>query len=151
MSAPFSNMTVASPCAMRWEAMAGDDRVRSCSRCQQQVFFLSGMQRDEAERLIREKAGRLCVRYFQTTDGGIMTKDCPEGLQHKRQRTAALAAGLILSLLFGLFAWTWWHSDHAPVDLQSRLRAVEPFRTIWEWLNPAPPEPPALMGKICPR
>ena len=55
------------------------------------------MTRDEAERLIVAKEGRLCVRYFQRTDGTILLKDCTVGVSKKRRRrlVAAGAAALL--------------------------------------------------------
>ena len=65
------NIRVAAPCSASWDAMTGDDRVRACGDCQKNVYNLSDLTRDEAEALIREKEGRLCVRYFQRADGTI--------------------------------------------------------------------------------
>jgi hypothetical protein len=76
----LDNIRVASPCKMEWNAMTGDERVRHCGSCNKDVFNLSGMTRDEAEALIVEKHGKLCVRYFQRKDGTILTKDCSVGI-----------------------------------------------------------------------
>jgi hypothetical protein len=150
MRTPISildNVKVSSPCSVRWESMAGDDRTRICSQCQLRVFNLSGMSRDEAEDLIRAKQGRLCVRYYQRADGTIMTSDCPKGVGRRLRRALAAAVGLFLSLVVAACAWAHWTSDRRSEQTGLRLRDREPFRTIHEWLDPSPP---VVMGVLCP-
>jgi hypothetical protein len=43
--------------------MSGDNGARFCAACGKHVHNLSAMPRDEAERLLCESAGSLCVRY----------------------------------------------------------------------------------------
>jgi hypothetical protein len=76
--------------------MTGDDRVRFCGQCEKNVYNLSSMKREEAEALILEKEGKLCIRYFQRTDGTIIVKDCPVGVRRRRRRRwfAASAAAV---------------------------------------------------------
>ena len=96
-SSLLDNVKVASPCSMSWHKMQGDDRVRFCGQCKLNVYHLSGMKRGEAESLLREHEGRLCVRYFQRADGTVMTKDCPVGLRLARKagvRMVGLAAAV---------------------------------------------------------
>jgi hypothetical protein len=144
----LDRIRVASPCPVSWYNMAGDERVRHCSHCNQHVFNLSDMSRDEAEALIRANHGGLCVRYYQRADGTVMTSDCPEARRRKHRLVAAMALGLSTFLL-GLFAW-WQLLPGASKDAEegSRLRDRQPFRAIFEWLAPEPP--PVLMGAICP-
>jgi len=95
----LDNIRVATPCSADWAKMAGDERVRACGDCQKNVYNLSDMTRDEAQALIIEKEGKLCVRYFQRADGTILLKDCVIGARRKRRRrlfavgAAALLAG----------------------------------------------------------
>jgi hypothetical protein len=98
------NIRVATPCSADWEKMTGDERVRACADCNKNVYNLSNMTRDEAEALIIEKEGKLCVRYFQRKDGTILLKDCVIGVAQKRKRrliaagaTALLAGGGVLA------------------------------------------------------
>src|SRR5689334_14925454 len=86
------NIRVASPCRADWNKMTGDDRVRACADCNKNVYNLSSMTRDEAETLILAKEGRLCVRYYQRSDGTILLKDCEVGVSQKRKRRL-IAAG----------------------------------------------------------
>ncbi|XXY46220.1 hypothetical protein WME91_40090 [Sorangium sp. So ce269] len=90
---------MASPCNASWDEMAGDDRVRFCQRCEKNVYNLSEMPRDEAERLVRAAAGDLCVRLYQRADGTVLTADCPVGVNRRRIRnmTAAAVGGGLLA------------------------------------------------------
>jgi hypothetical protein len=94
-SSPLDNLHVATPCRAAWENMAGTDQVRFCQTCAKNVYNLSMMSRDEAERLIRAKEGKLCVRFYQREDGTVLTNDCPVGARVARRRLwGGLAAGL---------------------------------------------------------
>ena len=87
------NLRIASPCEIPWDSMTGDDRSRFCGKCRLNVFNLSWMSRDEAERLLREREGRICVRYFQRLDGTVLTRDCIEGLWAARTKSLRTVAG----------------------------------------------------------
>ena len=78
---PFSKLTLefASPCPASWDEMEGDERVRFCEECKQNVYNLSEMTEDDALALIREREGRVCLRVYQRDDGTSLTKDCPVG------------------------------------------------------------------------
>jgi hypothetical protein len=91
------NIRIASPCSMDWNAMTGDERVRSCAACNKQVFNLSALTRQEAEALIVEKAGDLCANYYQRKDGTILLADCSIGIRQKRTGRV-LAAGIVALL-----------------------------------------------------
>jgi hypothetical protein len=89
----LDSVRVASPGHASWGEMLGDDRVRFCTSCEKNVFNLSAMPRDDAERLLAERMnGELCVRFFQRADGTIMTQDCPVGVTKRRRKLAVLAA-----------------------------------------------------------
>lgn len=89
----LDDVRVASPCNASWDEMLGDDRVRFCTSCEKNVFNLSAMTREDAERLLAERMnGELCVRFYQRADGTVMTQDCPVGLSKKRRKLAVLAA-----------------------------------------------------------
>jgi hypothetical protein len=83
--------------------MVGDERVRYCGSCNLHVYNLSGMTRHEAESLVTNAEGRLCVRFYRRPDGTILTRNCPVGLSAVRRR-AARAAGSVLSAALGFFA-----------------------------------------------
>lgn len=97
------NIRVATPCPADWNAMTGDERTRACGSCNKNVYNLSTLTREEAEALILEKEGRLCVRYFQRNDGTILLKDCSIGITQKRKRRV-IALGVAALLGGGVFA-----------------------------------------------
>ena len=88
----LESVRIASPCSARWDEMTGDERVRFCGHCEKDVYNLSGMAREEAERLLRERAGNICVRLYKRHDGTVITADCPVGIKRKRRRRIAAAA-----------------------------------------------------------
>ncbi len=77
----LENLHIASPCHASWDKMTGDDKARFCQTCQKNVFNLSMMTRKEAENLIRQREGNLCVQYAQREDGTVITNDCPVGME----------------------------------------------------------------------
>jgi hypothetical protein len=86
--------------------MHGDERVRFCDECKLNVYNLSALTRPQAEALVAKHEGRLCVRYFQRSDGTIITQDCGGGLRRAMQRTRRLvtaAAGAIFCALLSPF------------------------------------------------
>ncbi|HKA06551.1 MAG TPA: hypothetical protein VKD71_04785 [Gemmataceae bacterium] len=134
----LDTVRVASPCPASWQEMSGDDRVRHCSICQQAVYDLSALTRPEAEKLIRERDGRLCIRIHRRNDGKVMTRDCPVGrLQVVRRRVAA-AIGTAAVLLFTLIGWLAGRPDARAraIATVSRVREVEPIRTVVDWVEP---------------
>jgi hypothetical protein len=101
----LKNVRVAAPCTANWELMIGNDRSRFCGQCKLNVYNLSGMTRSEAESLIAQSEGRLCVRFYRRADGSILTENCPVGLRALRRRIASVykaIASAALSFLAGL-------------------------------------------------
>jgi hypothetical protein len=94
----LKQVKVAAPCPVMWSEMEGDEQVRHCKNCNHNVFNLSGLSSSEAESLLREKNGKLCVRFYQRADGSVMTKDCPRGVAALR-RQVVMAAFVMVSLL----------------------------------------------------
>ena len=62
---PLDNIHIASPCPANWDEMFGDGRKRHCGECKLNVYNLSDMTRREAEDLLINSEGRLCVRFFR--------------------------------------------------------------------------------------
>lgn len=100
---PLDNIKIASPCSQDWEAMIGVGRKRYCSECRLNVYNLSGMTRREAESLLMNSEGRLCVRFYRRQDGTILMQDCPVGWQALKKRISKTSAAFV-SLLFGLLS-----------------------------------------------
>ena len=95
-------LRIASPCtSAQWSDMKGDDRARLCTTCDKNVYNLSLMTLDEANDLIREKEGKLCIELYRRFDGTVLTADCPVGLrtirrQYLKTRAKAIAFALMI-------------------------------------------------------
>ena len=103
---PLNNVRIASPCHADWKEMYGDGRQRFCGDCKLNVYNLSGMTRDEAEALIMNAEGRLCVRFYKRADGSVITQDCPVGWIKVKQRAKVFATAvfsLMMALISGVF------------------------------------------------
>ncbi len=84
-------LQIADPCALDFQKMASLDdegRVRFCGDCQNNVYNLSAMTTAEAEAVLLEHEGELCVRYVARRDGTIQTTDCAPPRFAKQQRVA---------------------------------------------------------------
>lgn len=102
---PLDNIRVASPCPADWDQMFGDERTRFCSQCKLNVYNLSGMTRREAENLLINSEGPLCVRYFKRADGTVLTRDCPVGwaaLKRRVSKVATAVASVLIGFLSGI-------------------------------------------------
>jgi hypothetical protein len=147
----LDNIRVGTPCTAEWAAMTGDDRTRHCGDCKKTVYNLSNMTREEAQALIIEKNGRLCVRYFRRTDGTILVKnDCAVGVARKRRRRVIVASAA--AILSGASAIAYQLVPESP--RQQTLDAVE-LRTETESIGlrasearPEPAPPPAAIERF---
>lgn len=104
-SSSLKNVSVAAPCPADWERMIGNDRVRFCGQCELNVYNLSAMSQAEAEALITNTEGRLCVKFYRRKDGSIITQDCRVGLRALKRRASLIkraVATSVLSFLAGL-------------------------------------------------
>ena len=98
----LDHVSVAAPCNAKWSEMSGDDRARFCKLCSKHVYHLSAMNRAEAEALIKEKEGKVCVRFYRRADGKVLTENCPVGLRTLRDQMKWVGAGI--AALFALSA-----------------------------------------------
>ncbi len=134
----LDDVRVASPCPADWDAMAGTDQARFCDQCHKNVYNLSALTRAEAEALVLEKEGHLCVRYYARADGTVLTQDCPVGLRAVRARVArklSYAAALLLAGLTGL-----WRGNIAEAVNVTKQQAAAQARLG------KPPVPQPFMG-----
>ena len=95
----LDNVRVAAPCSADWDTMFGNERIRFCEQCQLNVYNLSEMSKAEAERLIGQAEGRLCVRFYRRRDGSIITRNCPVGLRAIKRRLSLVATAVASSVL----------------------------------------------------
>jgi hypothetical protein len=137
-TSPLDDVKIAAPCRASWERMTGNDRVRFCDSCNLNVYNLSGMSKNEAETLVGNSEGRLCVRFYRRADGTILTKNCPVGLRAVRRRVSRIA-GSIVSAVLGFFAGIGFDSALAP-----RRDATTGTIVIKEHVPPLEP----MMGDI---
>lgn len=94
----LDRVEIATPCEVPWDSLVGDDRVRHCGRCRQNVYNVEAMPRTEALRLIERGEGRLCWRLFRRPDGTVVTSDCWSRLKAARRRgTWAFLAVLVVA------------------------------------------------------
>ena len=80
---------ISSPCTVSWDGMRqtpGDERVRFCGQCRQNVYNVEALSRGEARRLIGAREGRVCVRILRRPDGTVVTADCWARLRAARRR-----------------------------------------------------------------
>ena len=149
---PLANIRVASPCRADWDKMEGDDRARFCQTCAKNVYNLSSMSKAEAENLIREKEGNLCVRFYQREDGTILTSNCPVGLKIVRRPFKWLAAGFVALMVSGaaIFAREQNTTQTAPTQARvSKPITLDTFRKvplIGNVVNYFSPQPVKVMG-----
>jgi hypothetical protein len=90
----LDDVRIASPCSADWNAMPGDDRVRTCGDCKKRVYNLVAMTRAEAEALIASRE-RPCVRLYRRRDGSVVTADCAPPLRRIRRKVAAGALAVL--------------------------------------------------------
>jgi hypothetical protein len=85
------------PCDVPWDAMPGDEQVRHCGQCKQNVYNVSSFTRAEAMRLLQ---GRVCLRIYRRPDNTVITSDCRERLRAARKRGLLVFAGVALVVLW---------------------------------------------------
>lgn len=129
-TSPLDNIRVASPCPANWDTMFGNENKRFCGNCKLNVYNLSSLTQRQAENLIRESEGRLCVRFYRRADGTILTKNCPVGwaaVKQRVSRVATAAFSLIAGLFGGLFAFSFLH--HATETTTMGQMTTLPYTT----------------------
>ena len=137
---PLEVLKIESPCLADWNTMVGDERKRFCQGCQKHVHNLSAMPRDEAERLVCESAGNLCVQMALDAEGKFVTVGY-QGSTRKRPRRGWrfwTGVGLVGAFLTGV------------VQAMTGKSPIPPTPTAL--VPPAPPSTQVtyLRGAICP-
>jgi len=140
--------------------MCGNERIRFCGECQLNVYNISEMSKAQAEQLIGQAEGRLCVRYYRRKDGSIITQNCPVGLRALKRRVSRIAAALS-SLIFTFLAGVGAHSLAGKLYLVRERPVMGDMVTTGVMvptenlplISTGPAEPPVLqvrMGKMVP-
>lgn len=153
---PLDNIEVASPCSANWDEMIGNNRARHCGECKLNVYNLSGMTRRDAENLLLNAEGRVCVRYFKRKDGTVITKDCPVGwkaIKRRVSKTAAAFASLIFAALGGIgitsFVTQTAGEDHTVgVVAVGEVKTEKEIELMGAMIYEEPEEPVAIMGDV---
>lgn len=88
---------IAIPCQVPWDSMPGDEQVRHCGQCKQNVYNVSSLTRAEAMRLV---GARACLRIYRRPDNTVITSDCRERLRAARKKGLLVFAGTLLIVLW---------------------------------------------------
>jgi hypothetical protein len=99
------DLQIASPCKVDWDSMTGDERKRFCGQCKLNVYNISSMTLPEAEKLVADAEGKVCLRMYRRTDGTVITKDCPVGVAAKIKRNVQRYAGVACAAATVLIGW----------------------------------------------
>ena len=114
---------VSKPCPAEWDAMAGDARTRFCEHCQKHVHNLSAMPLAEAERLVCESAGNLCVRFEREASGKVITLDYRPA-PPRRWTWAWIGWSTAASVVLAAFNLSWIGRRTPPVMRTTTLGSV---------------------------
>jgi hypothetical protein len=137
------------PCEVPWDGMPGDEQVRHCGQCKQNVYNVSAFTRAEALRLLRSRA---CLRIYRRPDDTVITSDCRERLRAARKRGLLVFAGALLVVLWAQICAQFvgmmglrrlvggGPTMGAPAPVPGQIAPALP-------IEPAPPPPPILMGE----
>ncbi|AIE87654.1 hypothetical protein [Fimbriimonas ginsengisoli] len=104
---PLDNLSVVRQCPAQWSRMIGDDQIRFCSHCNQNVYNLTNMSREEAKAVLSETEGKLCARFYKRGDGTIVTRDCSPAVKAGTKLKVAFVAvfgGALAALGFPILA-----------------------------------------------
>jgi hypothetical protein len=93
--------TIASPCAVPWESMSGDDAKRSCGPCRLPVHDVSQRTCRGIRALVASTGGAVRKRTWRRPDGRVPTKGCGRlrGAVERRLRFLRTAAVSLLDFL----------------------------------------------------
>ena len=139
---PLDLVKIENPCPADWNAMTGDDRSRFCAHCQKHVHDLSQMSLGDAERLVCESAGSLCVRMHRDEAGKLITLDYEQAV--RRRWTWKILAPLTAIMALG-GGWINYWIAHKPAKSAISVIAgkiAPPSRVLMgDVLGPTPQQP----------
>src|SRR5262249_26791650 len=79
-----------------WNDTKGQERFRSCAKCQMCVYNFEGLELPEAQALIYKRENRRKFTLYKRTDGKFMTCDCPVALKNRRDMILISVGGIAL-------------------------------------------------------
>ena len=134
----MDEVVIASPCIVSWDGMRGDDRVRFCGQCRQNVYNVEALDRGAARRLIEAREGRVCLRVLRRDDGTVVTADCWTRLRAARRRGVLAFVAMLIVVGFAQLG-----------AMRFGLRALGGggAPTGHATMGAPPPPPPHLMGE----
>lgn len=92
---PLEVIQIKQPCELDWDALPGDGPTRMCPRCRKQVHNLSALPREDAERLVGQRSGPMCVYFTRDPHGIVNTLEYAPGPNRTRQRWWFGLAGVL--------------------------------------------------------
>jgi hypothetical protein len=90
---------IANPCSANWAEMPGNDKVRHCPQCQLDVYNFSAMTSLETNQIVAARTGRLCARFYQRSDGTMLSENCYAGIRTGILRGSTMAAAALAALV----------------------------------------------------
>jgi hypothetical protein len=131
----LESIQIAKPCRADWNAMVGDNRARHCRSCDKNVYNLSAMSRAQAQRLILENEGHLCIQLHRRADGTVISSDCPVGISpvKKPSKWLSKALGGLVAAILSIFGI-------------ANSRAAEPAARVTAGAPMVMGEAPMIMG-----
>lgn len=135
------------PCSEPWERMTGDDRRRFCGTCRMNVYDLSALTREEAERFLAEREGQpLCVQLVRRADGTVVTADCTPSRLAKTRRAArrslAFACALVAATLGAALGLVGLGRASCPAEREHHGKQPASAHSFEVRAQPLPPRPP---------
>lgn len=79
--------------------MEGDERVRYCPECKLNVYNFSEISDADIENIVSHREGRLCARFYQRSDGTMLTRNCPVGLRAVVRRISGFASAALAAVI----------------------------------------------------
>lgn len=154
----LESLAIASPCHADWNEMTGDERARFCGECQKNVYNISELSRIEAEVLIREREGDVCIRMYRRQDGTVINDDCPVGLrtlkrgyQFMKARVWQIAA-TVATVFSGVLAVPSVAQPQDSNTQKKETQAEQKDKKTEQKDNKQTSKPVPMMGKIaCPQ
>ncbi|MBX3114779.1 MAG: hypothetical protein KF836_09465 [Fimbriimonadaceae bacterium] len=138
-----NDVRIAKPCPKDWNEMTGDDQSRFCSHCEKSVHNLAELSAGDAEQLLCNTSGRVCIRMVSGPQGSFKTK---QGWF----RRVALAGAATLTLVPLTACGPTENSGMVGKVLEPDQTQPDPGYKSNADIGEAAAEPPQVMGDVAP-